>query len=116
MIHEQEVSKEITVTSIFGNINPPTSNLDLEVSYLVSSNTPLVYMQGDMIYAILYLQGNGTVNGLRVNTQGFSATFLTPELPLRVDNYSAPQIMVVGITIQQCCYQGNISITLNRSN
>ena len=115
LLHEHVIQQEITVTSVFGRVEPPSANLAVGVSYLLSSKAPLVYKQGDTFYALLYLRGNSTVSGISVNTQGFSATSITPDLPLKVDNFSVPQIMVVGITILKCCYQGNVSITLNGS-
>src|SRR5207253_7465495 len=114
MLHEQAVQQEIVVTSIFGKFDPPGSNLALGISYLLTSKT-LVHKQGDTLYAILYLRGNGTVNDLRLSTQGFAVTFITPDLPLKVNSFTDPQIMVMGIKVLQCCYQGNISIILGET-
>ncbi|MFI5421265.1 MAG: hypothetical protein ACHQ1H_09900 [Nitrososphaerales archaeon] len=115
LLREQVLNQEVIVTSIGGRLQPPNSNLALAVSYIVSPKTPMEYAQGDTIYTILYLQGDGTVNNIVLNTKGFDITSVAPVLPLRVDNFSESQIIVLGITVLKCCYQGNVSISVNTS-
>lgn len=113
LLREQVLTQEVTVTSVVGKIHPPNPNLALEISYLVSPKSSSVYSQGDTIYAILYLLGNGTVNSIALDTKGFTASFVAPELPVHVDNFSNPQIIVLGITVLECCYHGNVSVSLS---
>ena len=115
-LHNQVLEQEVIVTSVNGRVEPSGVQIALEITYQIPLRHSFEYKQGDTFYAEFHVWGNGTVKNLLINTPGFDASFVSPGLPLRVNNFLNASIITVGITVLRCCYNGSVSFILTGTN
>jgi len=112
-INSGTVGKEIVVPNVLGHLNANGALISLGFSYPAASNGLIFFRQGETFYVFLYLSGNGTIQSVTVATQGFSESMLAPLLPLTIDNYTEPSVIILGITAMRCCFNGTVDFTVN---
>ena len=112
-INSETVGKEVVIRNVFGNLNSNGAKIALGFSYPAASNGLIFFRQGETFYVFLYLSGNGTIQSVTVTTQGFNESMLAPPLPLTIDNYTEPSVIILGITAMRCCFNGTVDFTVN---
>ncbi len=85
----------------------------LGFSYPAATNGLIFFKQGESFYVFLYLSGLGTIQSVSVTTQGFNGSVVAPYLPLSIDNYTDPTVVILQVTAEHCCFNGTVNFTVN---
>jgi hypothetical protein len=112
-INSEAVHQEVVVRSVLGNLDTNGSPIALGFSYPAASNGLIFFKQGESFYIFLFLSGNGTIQNVNVTTNGFSGNIVAPPLPLDIDNYTEPSVIILQVTAEHCCFNGTVNFTVN---
>ena len=105
--------QQVVVRSIRGHLDAGGAPVALGFSYPAAPNGLILFRQGESFYVFLDLSGNGTIQSVNVATQGFDGSVVAPLLPLSINNYTEPSVVVFEITAMRCCFNGTIDFTVN---
>ncbi|MGI0091226.1 MAG: hypothetical protein ACREBS_05915 [Nitrososphaerales archaeon] len=114
-IHSEVVSEQVVVNGVSGQIYDLTggSKLSMWFSYPAPPSGPSIYTVGNTFTVTIYLTGSGTIDSVDVKTPGFAASSIEPTLPLRVNNSTESSMIILGIRIDGCCFNGTVRFAVN---
>ena len=112
-INSEAVHQEVVVRSVLGHLDTNGAPIALGFSYPASSNGLIFFKQGESFYVFLYLSGEGTIQSINIVTQGFTGSVVAPYLPLDINNYTEPSVIILQVTAEHCCFNGTVNFTVN---
>ncbi len=110
------VHQEVVVRSVLGRLDANGASLSLGFSYPAASNGLIFFRQGESFYVFLYLSGEGTIQSISVITPGFDGIVVAPLLPLSINNYTEPSVIILQVTAAHCCFNGTVNFTVNATS
>ena len=110
--NSEAVNQEVVVRSVLGHLES-NGSVALGFSYPAATNGLIFFKQGESFYVFLYLSGLGTIQSVSVTTQGFNGSVVAPYLPLSIDNYTDPTVVILQVTAEHCCFNGTVNFTVN---
>lgn len=112
-INSESVNQEVVVRSVLGHLDANGAPVALGFSYPAASNGLIFFRQSESFYVFLYLSGEGTIQNINVMTPGFNGSIVAPYLPLSINNYTEPYVVILQITALRCCFSGTVDFTVN---
>ena len=112
-LNSDAVHQEVVVRSVLGHLDTNGAKVALGFSYPAASNGLIFFKQGESFYVFLYLSGEGTIESVNVTTQGFAGSVVAPYLPLYINNYTEPSVVILQVSAEHCCFNGTVNFTVN---
>ena len=111
-VNSASVHQEVVVRTVYGHLDSNGAPLALGFSYPAASSGLIFFKRGESFYVFLFLSGNGTIESVNVTTQGFNGSVVAPPLPLLIDNYTEPSILILQIFVADCCFNGTVNFVV----
>lgn len=112
-INAQSVHQEVIVRKVDGHLYSNGAPVALGFSYPSASNGLIFFKDGGSFYVFLYLSGDGVIQNVSVTTPGFDGTIIAPLLPLSIDNYTEPAVIILQVFATSCCFNGTVDFNVN---